>query len=114
MNKNELNEKVAVRCGWVILTDAEVEELGWLYKAPDKRLSDHLPAYATSLDAIHAAEETLTVDQCEAFRIALITGADDRNIKNPADLYMWHASTKQRCLAFLAATETPTPTPAQP
>lgn len=118
----ELNEQVALRCGWKRETRKRYagspNVKGWGFNAhlslghPDRVFTTHqssFPPYTTSLDAIHAAEATMTVEQCDAFRIALITGADDRNIKNPADLYMWHASARQRCIAFLAATE-----PAEP
>jgi hypothetical protein len=114
LSDEELRFKCAELCGWT--------RLNWnTWEHKDSRMSvwptTSVPNYPADLNAMHEAEKTLRFSDdgdrsLDAYEKALkrVHFKDDCDeIWNPqtAETCIWHATARQRCIAFIAVKQQP-------
>jgi hypothetical protein len=110
-----LNVAIAEACGWKKLRKYQ-NALGWRQtdwmrgtKGEDAELAygnDMLPNYVGDLNACHEFESTLGLTRCDEYEEHLrefhgLAILDSPANKKVADLFWWHATARQKCLAFV-------------
>lgn len=97
----EITEMVAKLRGWKFFTEREVEQTGHLFESPDGRhVSDRLPDYTGSLDAMAEAEDTLQWDEQVKYYSLIYKMA----VGGDAALYQFeivHTKAPKRAIAFI-------------
>ncbi len=99
---DQLRVICAKRCGWTFLPQPENGASTANWRAPNNHYKWNCPNYPSSLDAMAQAEKTLTDEQKETYPHILA------DVIGPTKSQYWticHSSARQRCIAFLAATE---------
>jgi hypothetical protein len=119
LTDDELRVRIAEACGWAQHMVGDFSYIGWLPPSGEYRkslwrtyyLEKELPNYPGDLQAMHEAEKTLNATQLHAFNHALdrVIAKDDKDEHwsptRTADSYKWHATARQRALAFVATIE---------
>ena len=112
MTNQEINERIAKLCGWIIVPRSGIFKT--LYQSPTERLETEPPNYTDSLDACREFEDPMMSEEYSKYRVHLFTASAGINsdvfesmkgvsvpIHFSRGRAFHNATPLQRCEAFL-------------
>lgn len=103
LSDEELRVRCAELCGYLQWQNKDGTVGGWKTEDDDDLLDWSPPNYPADLNAMHEAENTMTEEELYSYDDFLL----EQNMKsnkrdgNASD-WLWHATARQRCIAFIA------------